>query len=164
MMPVISRKDRPFVVGIVVVDAEGIAADGTEVDSDPTNVARFLLFRFGTSLLTTSIAPLVIPKPTSCAWAAVVLGVLPGEGGGVRLESAATCLGWCENPSGRGGATKPNFFRYCSCAVVGAMPSSSAGSKLKVAIVPSDDTAYRVRPSVDLEQLRQWMHRTRYPH
>lgn len=32
------------------------------------------------------------------------------------------------------------------------MPSSSSMSKLKTAIVPSDDTAYRVRPSVDLRR------------
>ena len=56
----------------------------------------------------------------------------------------------CEKPVGNGGGVNPNFVRYSSCAAGGAMPSNSDGVKLKTAIVPSDETAYKVRPSEDL--------------
>ena len=71
------------------------------------------------------------------------------------MRLAVFCAGtWCEYPLGNGGGTKPNFLRYASWAETGAMPSSSSASKLKTAIVPSEDTAYSVRPSVDLTGTR----------
>lgn len=47
----------------------------------------------------------------------------------------------------------PKRFRYCSWADWGAIPSISAESKLNTAMVPSDETAYSVRPSVDLSRM-----------
>lgn len=47
----------------------------------------------------------------------------------------------CEYPSGVGGGTKPNLCKYCCWAEWGAIPSNSSGSKLKTAIVPSEDAA-----------------------
>ena len=53
---------------------------------------------------------------------------------------------------GKEGGVKPNLARYFSCTDRGASPSSSSGSKLNTAIVPSEDTAYSVNPSRDLRQ------------
>lgn len=108
--------------------------------------------RLATSTLTFSLFPLTV-----AAGAPKLTGALPGDAGGVIRFRWASNADTCTCPAGSGGGTKPNFWRYCSWAECGARPSSSAGSKLKTANVPSEETAYSVSPSYDLEaNVRKW--------
>jgi hypothetical protein len=137
----------------VVVNAEGI-------ELACVGWTRFLLLRFATSMLTRSPPPLMCPKPVVCDWTAEGGWIWEfdrvGDGGGVIWEEGSRAGTWWEYPSGIGAGTKPNFWRYCSCAECGAIPSSSSGSKLKTPRVPSEDAAYNVNPSQDLRKRWAW--------
>lgn len=132
-----------------------VEEEGTAPESEPPKVGcmRFFGLRFAMSVLICSppfrtVAGVALPKSWPC---------VRGDGGGVMRwlawAFAASAAIWWENPSGKGGAVNPNRLRYCSWAEEGAMPSNSLTSKLNTAMVPSDETAYSVRPSVDLRML-----------